>query len=99
MSVVSRPPELAEVLEENALLRVENARLLKENERLKDQADEAWVAATHSGEIALAAEARIEAALALHVRADVTGTGYCLACGKDWPCPTVKALRGENDEH
>ena len=53
-----------------------------------------------------ALRAKIEAALALHTPFKLTGHEYmgqfCGHCSAEtrapWPCPTVKALRGENDE-
>jgi hypothetical protein len=52
---------------------------------------------------AVVAEARIEAALALHVPFEKRGETYCHHCDPDYdvgiveyPCPTVKALRGED---
>jgi hypothetical protein len=45
--------------------------------------------------------ARIDAALALHTQTDASDgwDGYCLECSfvdaVEYPCPTVKALRGE----
>ena len=48
------------------------------------------------------AQDRIEAALTLHVSFDKRGKRYCHHCDPDydvgmveWPCPTVKSLRGE----
>ena len=37
--------------------------------------------------------ARIEAALALHK--EQAWSGRCEVCDRAWPCPTVKALKGE----
>jgi len=55
----------------------------RENERLREeQADLYKFLSIH--------EARIEAALALHVASD----GMC-RCGGPWPCPTEAVLKGE----
>jgi hypothetical protein len=43
-------------------------------------------------------DTRIEAALALHKPYEMNHQRYCDLCdggGIQWPCPTVKALRGE----
>jgi hypothetical protein len=48
-------------------------------------------------------KARIEAALALHPKHTIGDLDYCPRCSHRkevyvaWPCPTVKALRGEDD--
>ena len=48
-------------------------------------------------ERAEAAEACMEAVLALHIPRDISPR-YCDACEAFWPCPTVKALRPEPTE-
>jgi len=44
-----------------------------------------------------ALSARVEAVLALHERQRMMTVGCvrCNECGQEWPCPTVKALNGE----
>ncbi len=39
--------------------------------------------------------ARIEKVLALHREGQTFGRHYCLNCGADWPCPTMRLLDGE----
>ena len=86
--------------EESQRLRAAAIRgVLEENERLKADADR--VAAACNVEMAdlrtrwNAAEARIDAALALHYEVDEFGEKLCKWCGVALPCPTVKALKGE----
>ena len=39
---------------------------------------------------------RIDAALTLHASTkNLGGQVFCRECERGWPCPTVKALRGE----
>ncbi len=40
--------------------------------------------------------ARVEKVLALHREGQTFGRHYCLNCGADWPCPTVRLLNGED---
>lgn len=73
---------LREVLAENERLRSINESLIRAHENELDNAQRA--------------EARIEAALALHKPSP--GGGYCDVCDEvmepEYPCSTVKALKG-----
>ena len=73
-------------------------RLLEENERLRATIENALDENTATAVLKLRVEelkARIDAALALHGKR-LGGYGYvCTGCTYGWPCPTVKALKGE----
>ena len=67
-------------------------RLLKDKSRLIERLleDNKW-----AGAEILKAEARIEAALALHEsQEEPSDLDTCILCACDWPCPTVNALKG-----
>lgn len=67
--------------------------LAEENARLKAEVTEADKAYEYELTERRAAEARIDAALALHREVG----GKCLGDGWPCPCPTWKALTGEDD--
>jgi hypothetical protein len=67
------------------------SKIKAENERLRE--DKALKI-----ELIEAMGARIEEALALHTFIPdglPEASGYCVECSAEYPCPTVKALRGE----
>jgi len=88
-------------LEENKQLRAERdgarervRELEEEIERLRDPCAAAGRHVCGPGD----AEARIDAALALHFQRYPHGRdnpGFCADCIAPYPCPTVKALKGE----
>lgn len=61
---------------------------------LNEVADEARKACEYEARSDVA-EARIAATLALHVAVEDDEGEYCPTCSTAWPCPTVKALKGE----
>jgi hypothetical protein len=84
----------------------ENERLRAERDRWMGRVHAADSEGTAAEEEKQEALARIAAALALHKRIYWDGKDRCTGChpraeaAQDyppWPCPTVKALRGEDD--
>ena len=78
--------------------------LLVEEERLRDAMNDEVIKVALRDEIVRDLKSRIEAALALHVEKD-GNCGVCMAEPRGWnapeplayPCPTVKALKGERE--
>ena len=74
--------------------------LLEENERLRDDLKSTSESLETWQTEASALHGRIEAALALHKPKGlkiVPGPQYCAVCGTAHPCPTIKALKGEEE--
>ena len=75
--------------------------LEEENERLRAGLKEIDAILVSNIKTISAQEARIDAALVLHTQTDASDDwpGYCMECSHEdtvnWPCPTVKVLRGE----
>ncbi len=91
-------PDVAGLVEENERLRADLEFKMELLGRYEPEFDR-WSAVFPDGpedalvvrDYAIGAEARIEAALALHFEVK----GVCAHCSYYWPCPTVKTLRGE----
>ena len=86
-------PAVRSVLESLDLQSGANAKLLAKNLRLEAENERLRAEVTRTQAERTTYWLRIEAALALHK--EQAWSGRCEVCDRAWPCPTVKALKGE----